>query len=66
MTASNANNPTQMSEEDYLKQHLNDIESSKKSANNHHHTLGNNQNQKQQSNSRVTDLQYLVFVYLLI
>ena len=61
MTASNANNPTQMSEEDYLKQHLNDIESSKKSANNHHHTLGNNQNQKQQSNSRVTDLQYLVF-----
>ena len=61
MTASNANNPTQMSEEDYLKQHLNDIESSKKSANNHHHTLGNKQNQKQQSNSRVTDLQYLVF-----
>lgn len=65
MTASRANEPKQMSEEDYLKQHLKEIEDAKKVANNNnqsnYNNVGNQQQNQQQNSSRVDDLQYFTF-----
>lgn len=55
--AENNTNNQQMSEEDYLKQHLNEIESAKKTA---HNAVSNNQ-ANINNNRRVDDLQYFTF-----